>query len=85
MTTKQGNKEKMTIKALTSHKVAGVQADACTSQAYSCMYCMHCPMMSQADACSYCMGSVVLILSRMYLYLQVLCMSHNVLNICLIF
>jgi hypothetical protein len=48
------------------------QADACTSQAYACMYCMHCPMTSQADACSYCMGSVVLISSQIYLYLQLL-------------
>ncbi len=48
------------------------QANACTSQAYACMYCMHCPMMSQADACSYCMGSIVLILSWIYLYLQLL-------------
>jgi len=31
------------------------------------------PMTSRADACSYCMGSVVLILSRIYLYLQLLC------------
>jgi hypothetical protein len=30
------------------------------------------PMTSQADACSYCMGSVVLILSRIYLHLQLL-------------
>jgi hypothetical protein len=53
------------------------QADACTSQAYACMYCMHCPLMSQADACSYCFGSVVLILSQIYLdlYLQLLCMK----------
>jgi hypothetical protein len=28
--------------------------------------------MSQADACSYCMGSVVLISSQIYLYLQLL-------------
>ncbi len=49
-----------------------VIADACTSQAYVCMYCMHCPMMSQVDACSYCMGSVVLISSGIYLYLQLL-------------
>jgi hypothetical protein len=48
------------------------QADACTSQAYSSMYYMHCPMTSQADACSYCMGSVVLISSWLYLYLQLL-------------
>ncbi len=39
-----------------------------TSQADACMYCNHCPMTSQANACSYCMGSVVLILSRIYLY-----------------
>ncbi len=49
------------------------QADACTLQAYACMYCMHCPMMSQGDAGSYCMGSVVLILSRIHLYLQLIC------------
>jgi hypothetical protein len=48
------------------------QADACTSQAYACMYCI-CPMTSQADACSYCMGFVVLISYRIYLYLQLLC------------
>jgi hypothetical protein len=48
------------------------QANACTSQAYACMYCMHCPLTSQADACSYCMCSIVLILSRIYLYLQLL-------------
>jgi hypothetical protein len=29
-------------------------------------------MTSQADACSYCMGSVVLISSQIYLYLQLL-------------
>jgi hypothetical protein len=49
------------------------QANACASQAYVCMYCMHYPMMSQADACSYCTGSVVLISSRIYIYLQLLC------------
>ncbi len=46
--------------------------DACTSKAYACLYCMHYSMMSQANACSYCMGSLVLILSRIYLYLQLL-------------
>ncbi len=35
-------------------------------------YWRHCPITSQVDACSYCMGSVVLILSRIYLYLQLL-------------
>ncbi len=35
--------------------------------------CLHCPMTSQANACSYCMGFVVLILFRIYLYLQLLC------------
>jgi len=55
------------------HRPVTSWADACTSQAYACMYCMHCPMTSQADACSYCMGSVVLILSQIYLYLQLLC------------
>jgi hypothetical protein len=48
-------------------------ANACTSQAYACIFCMHCPMTSQADSCSYCMGSVVLILSWIYLNLQLLC------------
>jgi hypothetical protein len=28
------------------------QADACTSQAYACMYSMHWPVMSQAAACT---------------------------------
>ncbi len=55
------------------HQPVTSQADACTSQAYACMYCMHCPMTSQANACSYCMDSVVLIFSRIYLYLQLLC------------
>ncbi len=50
------------------HAVSKPQADACTSQAYACMYYMHCPMASKADACTYCMGSVVLILSGIYLY-----------------
>ncbi len=54
------------------HQPVTSQANACTSHAYGCMCCMHCPMTSQADACSYCMGSVVLILSRIYLYLQLL-------------
>ncbi len=56
------------------------QADAFTSQAYACMYCMHCPMMSQADACSYCIGSVVLILSRIYPQTpkNIDCLSHLV-------
>jgi len=31
------------------------------------------PWQSQADECSYCMGPVVLILSQIYLYLQLLC------------
>ncbi len=51
------------------------QADACSSQAYACMYCIHCPMTSKADAYSYYMGSVVLILSWIYLYLQLLWIS----------
>ncbi len=34
--------------------------------------CMYQPVTSQADACSYCMGSVVLILSQIYLFLQLL-------------
>ncbi len=54
------------------HRPVISQANACTSQACACMYCMHCPVTSQADACSYCMGSVVLILSQIYLYLQLL-------------
>jgi len=53
------------------------QANACTSQAYACMYCMHCPMTSQANADSYCMSSVVLILCQIYLYLHLLCPSVN--------
>ncbi len=52
------------------HQPVTSQANACTSQAYACMYCMHCPMMSEVDACSYCLGSVVLISSQIYLYLQ---------------
>jgi hypothetical protein len=55
------------------HQPVMSQANACTSQAYACMYFMHCPMMSQTDAWSYCMGSVVWILSQIYLYLQLLC------------
>ncbi len=35
------------------------QADASTSQADACTYCMHYPMMSQANAWSYCMVSAV--------------------------
>jgi hypothetical protein len=58
------------------HRPVMAQANACTSQAYTCMYCMHCPMMSQADACSYCMGYVVLISSQIYLYLQLLCLFN---------
>ncbi len=54
------------------HSPVMSQANACTWQAYACMCCMLCPMMLQADACSYCMGSVVLILPRIYLYLQLL-------------
>jgi hypothetical protein len=49
-----------------------------TSQANVCMHSMHCPMMSWADACSSCMGSVVLILSQIYLYsinFEVICKS----------
>ncbi len=52
------------------HWAVTSQANACTSQVCTCMYCMHCPMTSQADACSYCLGSVVLISSLIYLYLQ---------------
>ncbi len=40
---------------------------------HACMHYMHCPMTSQAHACSYYMGSVALISSRIYLYLQLLC------------
>ncbi len=46
------------------------QADAWTSQANACTYCMHCLMTSQANACSYCMGSVVLIMSWIYLHIH---------------
>jgi hypothetical protein len=53
------------------------QADACTSQADACTYCMHCLMTSQAGACNYCIGSVVSILSRIYLYLQLLCKTSQ--------
>ncbi len=49
------------------HQPVTSQVDACTSQAYACMYCMHCPMTSKANACSYCMGSVVSISSQIYL------------------
>ncbi len=49
------------------------QADEFTSQAHAFMHCMHCPMTLQTDACSYYMGSVALISSRIYLYLQLLC------------
>ncbi len=49
------------------HRPVMSQAYAFTSQAYACMYCMHCSMMSQADACSYCMVSVVWISSWIYL------------------
>jgi len=48
-----------------------------------CMYCMHCPMTSQADVYSYCMGSGVLILFWIYLYLQLLCPSWRVVIITL--
>ncbi len=41
--------------------------------AHSRLISMDPPVMSQADACSYCMGSVVLISSQIYLYLQLLC------------
>ncbi len=54
------------------HRHVMSQVNACTSQAYACMYCMNCPMMSQANSCSYCMGSVVLISSWIFLYLQLL-------------
>jgi hypothetical protein len=43
------------------------------------MHVLHaCPMTSQADACSYCMGFVVLILSRINLYLQLWFLQYKI-------
>jgi len=41
--------------------------NACSRCMHKFVRCMHQPVTSQADACTYCMGSVVMILSQIYL------------------
>ncbi len=42
--------------------------NACSTCIHKSVRFKHQPVMSQADACTYCMGSVVLILSGIYLF-----------------
>ena len=50
------------------HRLVMSWVNACSTSMHKPVRCMYQPVMSQADACSYCMGSVVLILSWIYLY-----------------
>jgi len=50
------------------HRPVMSWGNACSACMHMSVRWMHRPVMSQVDACSYCMGSVILILSQIYLY-----------------
>jgi hypothetical protein len=49
------------------HQPVTSWGNPCSTCMHKPVKCMHWTVMSQADACSYCTGSVVLILSQIYL------------------